>query len=105
MNHPGPQGVSRGLTSYRDAGFSRFLRGAFLAAAGFDADDLERPIVGITDLSSDFNPCHRGMPGIIESVKRGVAEAGGLPMVFPTASLGETLLSPTSMLFRNLLAM
>ena len=105
MSHPGPIGVARGLTSYGDAGFSRFLRRAFLSAAGFDAEDLDRPIVGIADLTSDFNPCHRGMPGIVESVKRGVAEAGGLPMVFPTISLGETLLSPTSMLFRNLLAM
>jgi len=93
------------MTSYGDAGFSQFLRGAFLAGAGFDRDDLERPIVGIADLSSDFNPCHRGMPEIVASIRRGVAEAGGLPMVFPTMSLGETLLSPTSMLFRNLLAM
>lgn len=100
-----PRGVTRGLTSYGDPGFSRFLRGAFLSAAGYDAEDLDRPIVGIADLTSDFNPCHRGMPGIVESVKRGVAEAGGLPLVFPTSSLGETLLSPTSMLFRNLLAM
>lgn len=105
MTGTGPRGVGRGLTSYGDPGFSRFLRGAFLSAAGYDADDLERPIVGITDLTSDFNPCHRGMPGIVECVKRGVAQAGGLPLVFPTASLGETLLSPTSMLFRNLLAM
>lgn len=105
---PAPQaatGASRGLTSYGDAGFSRFLRGAFLAAAGFDHEDLERPIIGISDLTSDFNPCHRGVPAIVENVKRGVLEAGGLPMVFPTMSLGETLLSPTSMLFRNLLAM
>jgi len=93
------------MTSYGDLGFSRFLRGAFLSAAGFDAEDLDRPIVGVTNLTSDFNPCHRGMPGIVESIKRGVLEAGGLPMVFPTMSLGETLLSPTSMLFRNLLAM
>lgn len=98
-------GVYRGLTSYGDLGFSRFLRGAFLAAAGYDPTDLERPIVGITNLESDFNPCHRNMPSLIDAVRRGVLEAGGLPFVFPTASLGETLLSPTSMLFRNLLAM
>jgi len=96
---------NKSLTSYGDTGFSKFLRGAFLAAAGFDRQDLVRPIIGITDLRSDFNPCHRGVPEIIEHVKRGVLEAGGLPMVFPTMSLGETLLSPTSMLFRNLLAM
>ncbi|GAA1124838.1 dihydroxy-acid dehydratase [Nocardioides aquiterrae] len=100
-----PTGAARGMTAYGDVGFSRFLRGAFLSGAGFDSDDLDRPIVGIADLTSDFNPCHRGMPGLIDSIKRGVAEAGGLPMVFPTMSLGETLLSPTSMLFRNLLAM
>jgi len=95
----------RKLTSYGDDNFSNFLRGAFLSAAGFDRKDLSRPIIGITDLRSDFNPCHRGMPEIIEHVKRGVLQAGGLPMVFPTMSLGETLLSPTSMLFRNLAAM
>jgi dihydroxy-acid dehydratase len=97
--------VTSRLTSYGDDGFSRFLRGAFLAAAGFDGDDLARPMIGITDLRSDYNPCHRAMPELVESIKRGVLEAGGLPMVFPTMSLGETLLSPTSMLFRNLLAM
>lgn len=93
------------VTSYGDENFSNFLRGAFLSAAGYDRQDLSRPIVGIADLRSDFNPCHRGVPEIIEHVKRGVLESGGLPMVFPTMSLGETLLSPTSMLFRNLLAM
>lgn len=104
-NNPPARGVLRGATSYGDVGFSRFLRGAFLSAAGFDREDLERPIVGIADLTSDFNPCHRGVPGIVDAVRRGVAEAGGLPMVFPTMSLGETFLSPTSMLLRNLLAM
>jgi dihydroxy-acid dehydratase len=94
-----------GATSYGDEGFSSFLRGAFLAGAGFDREDLDRPLVGITDLRSDYNPCHRQVPQILEQVKRGVLEAGGLPMVFPTMSLGEILLSPTSMLFRNLLAM
>ena len=98
-------GPMRGVTSYGDQGFSRFLRGAFLAAAGYDGEDLNRPLVGISDLRSDYNPCHRGMGEIIENVKRGVLQGGALPMVFPTMSLGETLLSPTSMLFRNLLAM
>lgn len=105
MTTNGTSGSGRGMTSYADSGFSRFLRGAFLSAAGFDSLDLDRPIVGVADLTSDFNPCHRGVPGIVEGVKRGITEAGGLPMVFPTMSLGETLLSPTSMLFRNLLAM
>ena len=98
-------GPMRGVTSYGDPGFSRFLRGAFLSAAGFDRDDLSRPLIGIANLASDYNPCHRSVPEILEHVKRGVLEAGGLPMVFPTMSLGETFLTPTSMLLRNLLAM
>jgi dihydroxy-acid dehydratase len=98
-------GVFNGLTSYGDVGFSRFLRRTFLSAAGYDADDLSRPVIGIANLTSDFNPCHRGLPDLINAVSRGVLEAGGLPFVFPTISLGETLLKPTSMLFRNLLAM
>jgi dihydroxy-acid dehydratase len=102
---PEPFGVDRNLTSYGDPGFSRYLRRVFLAAAGYDRADLDRPVIGIAELTSDFNPCHRAMPDLVESVKRGVLEAGGLPLVFPTASLGETLLSPTSMLYRNLLAM
>jgi len=99
-----PLGVRRNLTSYGDAGFSRYLRGAFLAGAGFDAEDLTRPVIGIANLTSDYNPCHRLMPGLVDNVRRGVTEAGGLPFVFPTISLGESFLSPTSMLFRNLLA-
>ena len=98
-------GISRGLSSYGDLGFSRYLRGAFLAAAGYRSQDLSRPVVGIADLSSDYNPCHRQMPELVQAVQRGVLAAGGLPFVFPTASLGETFLNPTSMLYRNLLAL
>ena len=94
-----------GLTSYGDAGFSKYLRSAFLASAGYYAQDLERPIVGIADTSSDYNTCHRQMPEIVQAIKRSVLEAGGLPLVFPTLSLHEILCSPTTMLFRNLLAM
>lgn len=93
------------LTSYGDDGFSVYLRGAFLAAAGYDREDLGRPIIGIGHTISDFTPCHRQMPELVEAAKRGVLQAGGLPLVFPTMSLGETLLSPTSMLFRNLASM
>jgi dihydroxy-acid dehydratase len=97
-------GVHRQLTSYGDEGLSRFLRGVFINSAGYDESDLDRPVVGIADLSSDFNPCHRLMPQLVEAVKRGVLEAGALPMVFPTISLGEGFLTPTAMLYRNLLA-
>jgi len=100
-----PVGIDRGLTEYGDLGFSRYLRRAFLASAGFDRADLDRPVVGIADTSSEYTTCHRHMPEIVQAVKRGVLEAGGLPLVFPTTSLGEILLSPTSMPYRNLLAM
>lgn len=97
--------VDRGLTSYGDEGFSRFLRRAFLSSAGFDTDDLDRPVIGIADTSSEYTTCHREMPQLVAAVKRGVLEAGGLPLAFPTMSLPEILLSPTSMLYRNLMAM
>ncbi len=98
-------GINRKLTSYGDPEFSRYMRRAFLASAGYDRTDLERPIVGIVDTSSDYNTCHRNMPELVAAIKRGVLEAGGLPFAFPTISLNEILCSPTTMLFRNLLAM
>ena len=105
MVETGLRGIDRSLTNYADEGFSRYLRRAFLASSGYDGQDLERPIIGITNTASDYNTCHREVPQLIESIRRGVLEAGGLPMVFPTISLGEILLSPTSMLYRNLMAM
>jgi dihydroxy-acid dehydratase len=99
------KGLRKGLTSYGDAGFSLFLRKAFIKASGYSEDALERPIIGVTDTFSDFNPCHGNMPDLIESVKRGVMLAGGLPMVFPTISIGESFAHPTSMFLRNLMAM
>lgn len=98
-------GLRNGLTSYGDAGFSLFLRKAFIKAMGYSDDALERPIVGITNTFSDYNPCHGNVPDLIESVKRGVMLAGGLPMVFPTISIGESFAHPTSMFLRNLMAM
>ncbi len=105
MVEPKPRGLARSLTSYADPGFSRFMRRAFLASAGYDGADLERPIVGIVDTSSDYNPCHRDMPALVQAVKRGVLQAGGLPFAFPTASLHEIFTSPTTMYLRNLVAM
>jgi dihydroxy-acid dehydratase len=102
---PQPGGIERNATEYGDRGFSRYLRRAFLASAGFDRIELDRPVVGIADTSSDYTTCHRDMPALLQAVKRGVLEAGGLPLAFPTASLAEILISPTSMLYRNLLAM
>src|SRR5260221_1104024 len=98
-------GLRKGLTSYGDAGFSLFLRKAFIKAMGYTDDALDRPIVGITNTASDYNPCHGNVPDLIEAVKRGVMLAGGLPMVFPTISIAESFAHPTSMFLRNLLAM
>jgi dihydroxy-acid dehydratase len=100
-----PLGIRRGLTSYGDADFSLFIRGAYARGAGLTADDLARPTIGIAQTWSEFNPCHRHFREVAEAVKRGVWQAGGLPLEFPTISLGEIYLSPTSMLFRNLMAM
>jgi dihydroxy-acid dehydratase len=99
------KGLRKGLTSYGDAGFSLFLRRAFIKAMGYSDDALQRPIVGVTNTFSDFNPCHGNVPELIESVKRGVLLAGGLPMVFPTISIHESFAHPTSMILRNLMAM
>jgi dihydroxy-acid dehydratase len=98
-------GLRKGLTSYGDAGFSLFLRKACIKAAGYSDDALDRPIVAITDTASDFNPCHGNAPQLIEAVRRGVMLAGGLPMNFPTISIGESFANPTSMYLRNLMAM
>jgi dihydroxy-acid dehydratase len=99
-----PQGLAKGLTNYGDAGFSLYLRRSFAKSMGYSSDMLSRPVVGIADSRSGFNNCHRHFPELIEAVKRGVLAAGGLPVEFPTVSLGEVFLSPTSMMFRNLMA-
>ena len=98
-------GIDRNLTNYGDPIFSRFIRRAFLASQGFDQKDLDRPVVGIADTSSDYNTCHANMPQMVNAVRRGVLESGGLPLVFPTISLNEILFHPTTMFYRNLLAM
>ena len=98
-------GLRKGLTSYGDAGFSLFLRKAFIKAMGYSDDALERPIVGITNTHSDYNPCHGNAPALIEAAKRGVMLAGAMPMVFPTISIHESFAHPTSMFLRNLMAM
>jgi dihydroxy-acid dehydratase len=71
---------------------------------GYSREMLARPVVGIAQSASGFNNCHRHFPELIDAVKRGVVAAGGLPLDFPTISLGEVFLSPTSMMFRNLMS-
>jgi dihydroxy-acid dehydratase len=97
-------GLRKGLTSYGDSDFSLFLRKAFIKGAGYTDDALDRPIVGIANTASAYNPCHGNSPQLIEAVKRGVMLAGGLPMDFPTISIHESFASPTSMYLRNLMS-
>jgi dihydroxy-acid dehydratase len=98
-------GLARGLTNYGDADFSLYLRRSFAKSMGFSSEMLARPVVGIAQAAGGFNSCHRHFPELVEAVKRGVLAVGGLPLDFPTISLGEVFLSPTSMMFRNLMAM
>ena len=104
MSQKKSQGIARGLTNYGDAGFSLYLRRSFAKSMGYSGELLGRPVVGIADSRSGFNNCHRHFPELVEAVKRGVLAAGGLPIDFPTVSLGEVFLSPTSMMFRNLMS-
>src|SRR5438874_6604191 len=99
-----PHGLARGLTNYGDADFSLYLRRSFAKSMGYSREMLARPVVGIAQSASGFNNCHRHFPELIDAVKRGVVAAGGLPLDFPTISLGEVFLSPTSMMFRNLMS-
>ena len=100
-----PSGMKKGLTSYGDQGFSLFLRKAFIKGAGYTNEALERPVIGITNTGSGYNPCHGNMPQLLEAVKRGVMLAGGLPVDFPTISIHESFSAPTSMFLRNLMSM
>jgi dihydroxy-acid dehydratase len=99
------KGMKKGLTSYGDSGFSLFLRKAFIKGAGYTDDALDRPIVGIANTGSAYNPCHGNAAQLVEAVKRGVMLSGGLPMDFPSISIHESFASPTSMYLRNLMSM
>lgn len=100
-----PKGLGRGLTNYGDFEFAKYLRRSFARSTGLSKEQLDKPIVGIVMTPSGFNNCHRFMPDLVEAVSRGVLAAGATPMAFPTISLGEVFLNPTSMKFRNLMAM
>jgi dihydroxy-acid dehydratase len=107
MSKPDPSGAGgmrTGLTSYGDADFSLFLRKAFIKGAGYTDSALDRPVIGIANTGSAYNPCHGNAPQLVEAVKRGAMLAGGLPMDFPTISIHESFAYPTSMYTRNLMS-
>jgi dihydroxy-acid dehydratase len=83
-----------------------FIHRSWMKSQGLPDDVFDgRPVIGICNTWSEITPCNAGLRDIAEHVKRGVWEAGGLPLEFPAISLGETQMRPTAMLFRNLLAM
>ena len=97
-------GIANGLTNYGDRDFSLYLRRSFAKSMGYTNAMLAKPVVGIAYTGSGFNNCHRHFPELLEAVKRGVLAAGALPVEFPTISLGEVFLNPTSLKFRNLMS-
>ena len=105
MTDENGRGLARGLTNYGDPDFSVYLRNSFASSMGYSREVLKKPIVGIANSFSGFNNCHRHFPELLDAVKRGVLLGGGLPIEFPTISLGEVFLNPTSLKFRNLMSM
>jgi len=105
MTNKPKHGIARGLTNYGDMDFSIYLRRSFASSMGYSREMLAKKVVGIAYPPSGFNNCHRHFPELLDAVKRGVLAAGALPVEFPTISLGEVFLNPTSLKFRNLMAM
>jgi dihydroxy-acid dehydratase len=97
--------ASRSGTFFGESGVAGFTHRAFLKSMGFDDADMARPVIGICNTYSELNNCNVHLKDLAEAVKRGVWQAGGFPLEFPTISLGEIFLNPTSMLWRNLAAM
>src|ERR1700732_4186054 len=97
-------GFANGLTNYGDRDFSLYLRRSFAMSMGYSRAMLKKPVIGIAYTPSGFNNCHRHFPELLDAVKRGVLSAGALPIEFPTISLGEVFLSPTSLKYRNLMS-
>lgn len=88
------------------SGKDGFIYRAWMKNQGYPADEFEgRPVIGICNTFSELTPCNGHFRELAESVKRGVWEAGGFPLEFPVMSLGETLIKPTAMLYRNLASM
>src|SRR5271170_7218605 len=86
--------------------YYNFARRAWLRAEGFARDNFQnKPVIGICNSWSELNNCNAHLRTVAEAVKRGVWAAGGFPLEFPTISLGEMFMRPTTMLYRNLMAM
>ena len=99
------KGMKKNLTNYGDKEFSIFLRKAFIKGLGYSDEMLDKPIIGITNTYSDYNPCHGNTSDLIKSVKSGVLSSGAIPLEFPTITIHESFAHPTSMYLRNLMSM
>jgi len=96
----------RSSRSYGPKDKDGFIHRSWMKSQGLPQDAFDgRPVIGICNTWSELTPCNAGLRDVADHVKRGVWEAGGLPLEFPAMSLGETQMRPTAMLFRNLLAM
>lgn len=91
---------------FRGANETGLLHQGALRSVGIDMDAYEgQPVIGIANTWSEFNNCNMSLRKVAEEVKRGIREAGGIPLEFPVISLGEELMKPTAMLYRNLLSL
>src|SRR6201994_1822749 len=96
----------RSATWFAAGGRSGMNHRAWMRSQGFTSEVFDgRPVIGIATTWSELAPCNVHLHRVAESVKRGVWQAGGFPLEFPAMALGDTLLRPTAMLYRNLLAM
>ncbi|UZJ43790.1 dihydroxy-acid dehydratase [Marinimicrobium sp. C6131] len=101
-----PRKPRRSAQSYGKLDKDGFIHRSWMKNQGLPDHVFDgRPVIGICNTWSELTPCNSGLRELAEYVKRGVWEAGGLPLEFPAMSLGETQMRPTAMLFRNLLAM
>ena len=82
-----------------------FIYRSWMKNQGIPHDEFSKPIIGICNTWSELTPCNAHFRELAESIKRGISEAGGFPVEFPVMSLGETLIKPTAMLYRNLASM
>ncbi len=96
----------RSRTWFEGPEYYNFARRAWLRSEGFDRNIFDgKPVIGVCNSWSELNNCNVHLRDVAAAVKRGVWAAGGVPLEFPTISLGEMLMKPTAMLYRNLMAM
>src|SRR5580658_7895930 len=99
-----PAGPLRSASWFGAGGRAGMIYRSWLQSEGFPPEVFDGPVIGIANSWSELTPCNAHLRGVADAVKRGVWQAGGFPLEFPTMSLGEPLMRPTAMLFRNLMA-